>query len=119
MACSTQKFTGEIPKELGSLAKLDSLLLADNKLVGTIPAELASLTTLTALVVMNNHLSGPPFDEVLQMLEPLAPMLESLVLSGNGPIGGTVLGDSLAKFARLQVRKTPSWPRSWANVSLF
>jgi hypothetical protein len=22
-------------------------------------------------------------------------------------------------LAQLQVRKTPSWPRSWANVSLF
>jgi hypothetical protein len=35
------------------------------------------------------------------------------------PLTGAVNHSGIATTPHLQVRKTPSWPRSWANFSLF
>ena len=45
---------GELPGELGSLAKLQSLNLSGNKLTGGIPAELGGLENLLEMKVSNN-----------------------------------------------------------------
>ena len=42
--------TGEIPSELGSLANLVELYLADNQLTGEVPVELGSLANLEGAV---------------------------------------------------------------------
>ena len=43
--------------------------------------------------------TGPPLDETLRMLLPLAPTLETLALGGN-ELGGTIT-DDIASFAKL------------------
>ena len=56
------RLSGEIPPELGSLSRLDSLYLSSNQLGGEIPAELGSLANLEWLILDDNQLSGeiPP-----------------------------------------------------------
>ena len=50
--------TGEIPKELGSLANLQELVLYNNQLTGEIPKELGGLTNLLDLDLGGNQLTG-------------------------------------------------------------
>ena len=50
--------TGEIPKELGSLANLQSLYLGNNQLTGEIPKELGKLSNLHTLWLQANQLTG-------------------------------------------------------------
>ena len=52
------ELNGEIPSELGTLAKLDGLDLAANQLTGDIPKELGRLTNLRDLLLPQNQLSG-------------------------------------------------------------
>lgn len=49
---------GPIPFELGSLSKLEELVMDDNKLSGTIPGTLGDLTFLTMMDFDNNTLTG-------------------------------------------------------------
>ncbi len=51
--------SGAIPPELGDLASLVWLMLANNNLSGAIPLELVDLASLDRLVLGNNSLSGP------------------------------------------------------------
>ena len=51
--------SGPIPPELGMLTRLKELVLAYNELSGAIPAELGGLTNLEVLWLGNNQLSGP------------------------------------------------------------
>ena len=51
--------TGEIPKELGSLANLQGLYLSFNDLGGTIPDEVSSLANLEQLFLQETNLTGP------------------------------------------------------------
>ena len=50
--------TGEIPAELGNLANLTTLSLLDNGLSGAVPSELGNLANLTHLGLSYNHLTG-------------------------------------------------------------
>ena len=77
------QLTGEIPKELGSLANLRWLELFDNQLTGEIPTELGSLANLRWLELFNNQLTG----EIPTELGSLA-NLELLDLGGNQLTGG-------------------------------
>ena len=54
--------SGEIPLELGDLAKLTVLDLNNNQLSGEIPPELGDLANLARLYLYGNRLSGeiPP-----------------------------------------------------------
>ena len=58
LSLSGRGLTGELPKELGSLDKLESLELQINALTGEIPAELGSLANLTRLILHTNELTG-------------------------------------------------------------
>ena len=50
---------GPIPRELGGLAKLETLILFDNQLTGSIPPELGALAKAKLVVLAANQLSGP------------------------------------------------------------
>ena len=52
------ELTGEIPAELGNLARLEWLRLDGNGLTGRIPAELGDLDNLKALRLSGNRLGG-------------------------------------------------------------
>ena len=54
----SNELSGEIPTELGSLYKLESLALQLNELTGVIPTELGSLTNLSRLILHTNELTG-------------------------------------------------------------
>ncbi|GFZ20984.1 receptor like protein 35 [Actinidia rufa] len=56
---SHNTLTGRIPSNLGDLANLESLDLSSNQLVGRIPNQLTSLTFLEVLNLSRNHLDGP------------------------------------------------------------
>ena len=75
---SNNQLTGEIPAELGSLANLVSLTFAGNQLTGEIPAELSGLANLLEMRLSNNRLTG----EIPAELGTLA-NLTSLYLAGN------------------------------------
>ena len=49
---------GEIPRELGNLYRLSSLVLSENRLSGEIPHELGDLDNLQELSLEGNRLSG-------------------------------------------------------------
>ena len=75
---------GSIPRELGSLSNLESLLLSSNDLSGPIPAELGNLSNLESLSLNSNNLTGPIPPELGKLSS-----LERLYLSANdltGPI---------------------------------
>ena len=74
--------TGEIPPELGALAKLESLSLLRNGLTGKIPPELGALASLEWLYLGVNDLTG----EIPSELGAL-PNLRTLVLHSNGLTG--------------------------------
>ena len=59
---SSNELSGELPPELGDLANLQELTLADNQLTGAIPAELGDLANLQELTLADNQLTGsiPP-----------------------------------------------------------
>ena len=50
---------GPIPRELGGLAGLKTLILFENQLTGSIPAELGALAEVRLVVLAANQLSGP------------------------------------------------------------
>ncbi|MCY3763433.1 MAG: leucine-rich repeat domain-containing protein, partial [Gemmatimonadetes bacterium] len=54
----SNQLSGSIPKELGSLTNLTNLSLSNNQLTGAIPKELGSLTNLTGLYLAGNQLTG-------------------------------------------------------------
>ncbi|XP_072961892.1 receptor-like protein EIX2 [Typha angustifolia] len=50
--------TGEIPEEIGALARLINLNLSRNQLIGNIPETIGGLLSLESLDLSNNELSG-------------------------------------------------------------
>ena len=52
------QLTGNIPPELGNLAKLTDLSMSNNGLSGSIPPQLGNLTKLTSLWLADTQLSG-------------------------------------------------------------
>lgn len=75
---------GQIPRDLGTLDKLEALDLSSNNLSGPISDELGALTSLVYLDLGDNDLTGPIPLELGNMAS-----LEQLILSSNelsGPI---------------------------------
>ena len=52
------RLAGEIPLELGNLARLEALSLRDNQLTGEIPAQLGNLHNLRRIHLAGNQLTG-------------------------------------------------------------
>ena len=52
------QLSGEIPRQLGNLTKLEWLSLAGNRLTGEIPRELGSLANVTASYLAGNEFTG-------------------------------------------------------------
>ena len=112
--------SGEIPPELGNLAKLEALFIYAN-LVGEIPAELGNLTNLESLGLQDNQLSGeiPPELGNLASLEFLG--LSNNQLTGELPpdlcrlefIG--VLGNELT----IRGWALPNWLPAWSFCDLL
>ena len=120
------QLAGEIPRELGSLARLEMLALTGNRLSGAIPPELGNLTNLAVLSLYGNHLSGaipPQLGRLAQLrwldlnknqlsgtippeLGNLA-RLEALDLSTN-QVGGSIPPE-LGRLAQLE------WLALWGN----
>ncbi|WOG90791.1 hypothetical protein DCAR_0310036 [Daucus carota subsp. sativus] len=69
---SSNKFTGKIPKSLGSLVALQLLDLSNNNLIGPIPLSLGNLTQLESLDLSQNKLSGVIPDQLAAQLNFLA-----------------------------------------------
>lgn len=53
-----RNMNGTIPKTIGELTGLQTLVLAENELKGTIPAEIGNLTLLKNLALQGNNLTG-------------------------------------------------------------
>ena len=60
---------GEIPSELGDLSNLKSLSLTSNSMSGDIPSELGDLTNLTNLWLNGNQLSGEIPQELTRLTQ--------------------------------------------------
>ena len=70
---------GPIPRELGGLAELETLILFRNQLTGSIPPELGALAKAKLVVLAANQLSGPIPPELGGL-----PELKVLSLASNG-----------------------------------
>ena len=95
---SSNRLSGEIPPELGNLAKLETLYLYSNQLSREIPPELGDLAKLKTLHLSSNQLSGkiPPELSNLANLEWL--YLSSNQLSGEIPRELGKLGNLIFAF---------------------
>ncbi|CAI0464598.1 unnamed protein product [Linum tenue] len=71
--------SGEIPANLGSCVRLETLLLQSNSFQGSIPSSLSSLKGIQVLNFANNNLTGE-IPEFIGSFQPLT----SLNLSFNG-----------------------------------
>ena len=80
-------------------ATLEDLNLGVNFLGGTIPSEIAAFTKIRWLNLSTMGLTGPPLDETIKLLAPLAATLVSLNLDNND-LGGTITSD-MAVFTNL------------------
>ncbi|KQJ93388.1 hypothetical protein BRADI_3g04240v3 [Brachypodium distachyon] len=82
------KFTGEIPVEIGRLKSLLSLNLSSNDLTGQIPQSICNLTRLLVLDLSNNNLTGA-IPSALNSLHSLSAFnVSSNDLEGPIPSGG-------------------------------
>ena len=98
------QLSGEIPEELGNLTSLEQLGLGDNQLRGEIPSELGSLANLTELSLSGNELSGKIPSELGNLAGLTSLGLWSNQLSGEIPdeLGNLLNLKSLAlSFNRL------------------
>nr|DAD32254.1 TPA_asm: hypothetical protein HUJ06_011105 [Nelumbo nucifera] len=87
--------SGTIPPEIGSLHKLNFLILFQNQLSGSMPWEIGNILNLYELDLSNNHLTGfiPPSIGNLSRLAKLSLM--------NNQLSGT-LPHEMGKLKRLQ-----------------
>ncbi|GMN69689.1 hypothetical protein TIFTF001_038735 [Ficus carica] len=70
---SRNNLSGQIPQEIGQLKSLDALDLSNNHLLGRIPSSLSQIDRLNTLDLSNNNLSGKiPSGIQLQTRDPVA-----------------------------------------------
>lgn len=79
------KLEGELPPELGNLARLERLILTLNYLSGDIPPELGKLSSLRELIILGNTLTGEIPVELGGLLN-----LEKLYLSVGNQFTGCI-----------------------------
>ena len=58
LSLQNQGLTGEIPRQVGNLTRLEEMRLAQNALTGEIPTQVSKLVNLTELDLANNALTG-------------------------------------------------------------
>ena len=85
LSLGPNKLSGEIPAELGNLANLRYLYLGPNKLSGEIPAELGELVNLNYLYLGPNKLSGEIPQELGELVNLRSLWLQENDLSGEIP----------------------------------
>ena len=81
----SNELSGEIPTELGSLYKLESLALQLNELTGVIPTELGSLVNLSRLVLHTNEFTGEIPSEIGGLSNLILFRLDENMLTGEIP----------------------------------
>ena len=81
----SNELSGEIPTELGSLYKLESLALQLNELTGVIPTELGSLVNLSRLVLHTNGFTGEIPEELGGLSNLSLLRLDENMLTGEIP----------------------------------
>ena len=86
---------GTIPTSMGSLTKLEKLMLGTNQFMGTIPTSLGNLTALTTLYLSDNQLTGNIPVELGKLTQ-----LQTLYLSGN-QLTGTI-PEQLGKLTQIK-----------------
>ena len=112
--------TGTIPTTLGNLANVQYLYLSANSLSGGIPGELGNMTALTGLTLFDNQLTGSVPAELAN-----ATALNLLYIGDNSLSGTlpTVLGNlDMVKFDvrnNLLSGTIPSSFSNWINVEEF
>ena len=79
------KLEGQIPSDLGNLAKLERLNLTLNRLSGEIPSELGMLSNLEELTLLGNQLTGEIPSELGNLTN-----LEKLYLSVGNQFAGCI-----------------------------
>ncbi|XP_052726263.1 probable leucine-rich repeat receptor-like serine/threonine-protein kinase At3g14840 isoform X2 [Vigna angularis] len=84
------QLSGELPLELGNLPQLERLLLTSNYFTGNLPATFARLTTLKHIRLGDNQFSGTLPDFIQKWKS-----LERLVMQGSGFSGPIPSGISL------------------------
>ena len=84
LVLSRNKFSDPIPPELGQLAELTELDLSYNQFAGAIPQELTRLTKLTGLYLHHNALNGE-IPSVLGQMNLRELLLHGNKLTGNIP----------------------------------
>jgi hypothetical protein len=87
LSLTSNRLSGPIPTQLGSLSKLTSLFLSSNELSGPIPPQLLSLARLLFLDLSKNDLSGPILPELGRLTRLYDLDLSSNDLSGPIPRG--------------------------------
>ncbi|KAK3156037.1 hypothetical protein QOZ80_2AG0101950 [Eleusine coracana subsp. coracana] len=82
------RFTGQIPQQIGHLKALTALNLSFNNLYGEVPQSISNLTNLQVLDLSNNHLTGaiPTALEDLNFLSEFN--ISNNDLDGPVPTGG-------------------------------
>ncbi|GMN68010.1 hypothetical protein TIFTF001_037071 [Ficus carica] len=90
---SSNRLTGEIPKEMEYLVELVQLNLSRNNLSGAIPQKIGRLTKLDSLDLSHNQLSGRIPASMANMS-----FLDNLVLSYNNLSGRIPTGTQLQSF---------------------
>ncbi|CAI0384812.1 unnamed protein product [Linum tenue] len=100
---SNNRFSGEIPSELGNLTSLKALNLSHNQLSGWIPASLGEMRSLESLDLSHNGLSG----EIPQSFEKFQ-QLNNLDVSNNDLTGRIPTGPQMDRM---------NDPGSYANNS--
>ncbi|KAJ0558771.1 putative leucine-rich repeat domain superfamily [Helianthus annuus] len=90
---SSNKFSGQIPSELTTLHKLNSLNLSRNQLTGEIPNKIGDMKSLESLDLSVNNLSG----ELPMSLSELN-FLGTLNVSYNNLIGRVPTGTQIQSF---------------------
>ncbi|KAE9617051.1 putative protein kinase RLK-Pelle-DLSV family [Lupinus albus] len=86
------QLSGILPPELGNLTQIERLLITSNNFTGEIPATFAKLTTLKHVRIGDNQFSGAIPDFIQSWIN-----LDTLVIQGSGFSGPIPSGISLLK----------------------
>ena len=116
----TTGLEGPLPPEMGNLNKLTNLQLNNNQISGTIPKEWGGMTALNNFEMFNTKISGPIPSEIFTGWKNLATFLmnNNPNLTGSLPEG---LGNMTTTQTRFNIHLyecnfTGGIPASWGNI---